>query len=130
MRSYIKRALVGLPVALGVVLSLGATSSSAADTSAAPKDFYKKYSQGSLSFDPDLDILKVKDKKKDGRSFAVSVYGPASNGNGGVCKASGYNKVTTCNFNFKSGGLYFLVFTSKGPNQEQHWDVDEFRAMT
>lgn len=118
MHKSIRRALIAAPVSaaasLGLVLTIGA-GTSWADTS-------QRYAQGSLSYNSASDTITVKDLKADGRTFAVSLFGPASD-NVRVCKVGGKGKSKTCDFNFNSGRLNVLVFSERG---SQHWDIDKF----
>ncbi|QLH23811.1 hypothetical protein [Streptomyces sp. Rer75] len=120
MHKSIRRALIAAPVSaaasLGLVLTIGAGTSWA--------DTNQRYAQGSLSYNSATDNITVKDLKKDGRTFAVSLFGPASD-NVYVCKVGGKNKSKTCNYNFNNGRLNVLVFTERG---NQHWDIDKFHT--
>jgi hypothetical protein len=121
MHKSVRRALITAPVSavvgLGLAFTIGAGTSSA-----APHNVNERYAQGSMSYNPANDTVTVKDLKADGRTFAVSLFGPASD-NVRVCKVSGKGKSKTCDFNFNSGRLNVLVFTERG---NQHWDIDKF----
>lgn len=123
MHKSVRRMLIAAPVTtaacLGLVLTAGAGTSAAA---ASIHNVNERYAEGSLSYNPYTDDITVTDLKKDGRTFAVSLFGPASDGVH-VCKVSGKGKSKTCNFNFNSGRLNVLVFTERG---NQHWDIDKF----
>ncbi|EFL25405.1 hypothetical protein SSOG_05119 [Streptomyces himastatinicus ATCC 53653] len=123
MRKSLRRALIAAPVAaasLGLVLTVGA-GTSAADMHAT--NVSETYSQGSVTYNAATDTIKVKDLKADGRTFAISVFGPAADGVN-VCKVGGKGKSKTCDYNFDEGRLNALVFLERG---NQHWDVDKFQ---
>lgn len=77
MHKSIRRALITAPVSavvgLGLAFTIGAGTSSA-----APHNVNERYAQGSMSYNPATDTVTVKDLKADGRTFAVSLFGPAS----------------------------------------------------
>ncbi|MEU1407940.1 hypothetical protein ABZ471_37440 [Streptomyces sp. NPDC005728] len=121
MHKSIRRALIATPVSAAVCLGLAFTVG-AGTSSAATHNVSQRYAQGSMSYNSATDTLTVKDLKKDGRTFAVSLFGPAADGVH-VCKVGGKGKSKTCDFNFNSGRLNVLVFTERG---NQHWDIDKF----
>ncbi|GGV26988.1 hypothetical protein [Streptomyces spectabilis] len=123
MRQHIRRSLAVVSASAAAVLALGASPSSAA----VHANLYEGYAAGSVSYDPANDVVKVKDRKKDGRSFGVVVFGPATEGRGGHCLVGGKGKTRTCDFNFGSGRVNFEVYTKRGGN---HWVVDRFQTRT
>ena len=123
MHKSVRRLLIAAPLStaacLGLVFTVGAGTSAAA---ARVHNVNERYAEGSMSYNPVTDDVTVKDLKKDGRTFAVSLFGPASDGVH-VCKVSGKGKSKTCDFNFHRGRLNVLVVTERG---NPHWDIDTF----